>query len=304
MNILVIGGNGFIGSHLVDSLLSHGHNIRVFDFAPEKYRDPLPGVDYRISNLNNITALAEALEGIDTVFHLASSSVPSTSVLDLCSDVDNNLIPMLKLLDLMVKMGVKKIVYFSSGGAVYGEPAEFPTAEDHPLNPISSYGIVKVANELYIKYYGRANSLKHLIVRPSNPYGPRQGHFKAQGVISTFLQSIIKNDELVVFGEGEATKDYIYITDLVDACYKLFSANAEGIFNIGSGEGLSVNKILEVISDVTSRKLNVKYINSKINDVQKVVLDIEKINSVTGWKSQVPINLGIKNYWEWLNERR
>lgn len=304
MNILVIGGNGFIGSHLLDTLIAHGHKIRVFDVAPEKYRNPLPGVDYRISNLNDITALAEALEGIDTVFHLASSSVPSTSVLDLCSDVDNNLIPLLKLLDLMVKMEVKKIVYFSSGGAVYGDPTVFPTPEDHQLNPISSYGIVKVANEQYIKYYERAHSLKYLIIRPSNPFGPRQGHFKAQGVIATFLQNIIKNDELVVFGTGEATKDYIYITDLVDACYKLFSVNAEGIFNVGSGEGVSLNQILDVIGDVTSRKLNVKYINSKINDVQKVVLDIAKINNVTGWNAKVPIKLGIKNYWEWLNERR
>jgi UDP-glucose 4-epimerase len=304
MNVLVIGGNGFIGSHLVDVLLSHGHKIRVFDFAPEKFRDPLPGVDYRISNLNNISDLAEALEGIDTVFHLASSSVPSTSVLDLCADVNNNLIPMLRLLDLMVKMNVKKIVYFSSGGAVYGEPSVFPTVEEHQLNPISSYGIVKATIEHYIKYYERVHALKHLIIRPSNPYGPRQGHFKAQGVIATFLQNILKNDDLVVFGDGNATKDYIYITDLVEACYSLFSVNAEGLFNVGSGMGLTINEIVSIIEKVTDTPLKIKYINSKINDVQKVVLDINKLNNVTGWTTQIPIELGIKKYWKWLNENR
>lgn len=301
MNILVIGGNGFIGSHLVDILVSNRHKVRVFDYSYEKHRKPLNNIDYRIYSLDNTVELGEALVGIDIVFHLASSSVPSTSNIEPTSDVITNIIPTIKLLELMIKTGVDKIVYFSSGGAVYGVPSVIPTPEDHHTDPISAYGIVKVANESYLKLYERLYGLKVLIIRPSNPYGPRQGHISSQGVISTFLNMIREKKELVVFGNGNETKDYIYITDLVNACYKLCMTNETGTFNIGSGEGVSLNNIISIISDVTKTKPNVRYIDSKIYDVQKIILNISKLSQAIDWRPQISMTNGIKKYWDWLN---
>lgn len=301
MNILVIGGNGFIGSHLVDILLVKGHKVRVFDYSYEKHRKPLNNVDYRIYSIDNTVELGEALIGIDIVFHLASSSVPSTSNIEPASDVMTNIIPTIKLLDLMVKIGVDKIVFFSSGGTVYGVPSVIPTPEDHHTDPISSYGIVKVANEFYLKLYERLYGLKVLIIRPSNPYGPRQGHISSQGVISTFLYMIREKKELVVFGNGSEMKDYIYITDLVNACYKLCMTNETGTFNVGYGEGASLNNIISIISDVTKIKPTVKYIDSKKYDVQKFILDIRKLSQAIDWRPQITMTNGINMYWEWLN---
>jgi UDP-glucose 4-epimerase len=153
MNVLVIGGNGFIGSHLIDGLLRHDHKVRVFDIVHEKYREPNSRVDYRLSNLNSIPDLYEAMMGIDLIFHLASTTVPSTSSIDIIADVNNNVISTLNILNLATRQGIKKFVYFSSGGAIYGNSDFLPLSEENHKNPISSYGIIKATIEQYIKLY-------------------------------------------------------------------------------------------------------------------------------------------------------
>ncbi len=301
MNILVIGGNGFIGSHLIDYLLLKGHNVRVFDLYKERYREPLANVDYRISNLENIPDLYEALLGIDIVFHLASSSVPSTSNIDTISDINKNLIPTINILNLSLKLGIKKFIYFSSGGAVYGVPKTKLISEEHPLNPISSYGIVKASIEKYLLLYQRLYGLKPLIIRPSNPYGPRQGHFIAQGVISTFLRKSIMNEEITVFGDGNSAKDYIYIKDLIIMTYDLCFSEKDGIFNLGSGRGLSINQIIEQIKKTTSKNLDIKNVDKQIYDVDNFILDISKITDLLGTYQFTSLEYGISETWDWLN---
>ncbi len=303
MNALVIGGNGFIGSHLVDKLLTEGYNVRVFDIINERYRKPLPDVDYRISSLDNIPELYEALLGIDIVFHLASSSVPSTSNIDTVSDIDGNLIPTLNILNLLVKLKIQRIVYFSSGGAVYGNPITLPIGEEHPLNPISSYGIVKLAIEKYLSLYQRIHGLKPLIIRPSNPYGPRQGHFLAQGVISTFLKKIQKNEIITVFGDGNSAKDYIFIDDLINLCYALsLKSNVDGVFNLGSGEGTSLNQIIELIKTTTGIIPEIIYDDVQNYDVNHFVLDISRITEVLGNYPFTPLKNGLTVTWNWINK--
>jgi UDP-glucose 4-epimerase len=301
MNALVIGGNGFIGSHLVDCLLTNGHNVRVFDISHERYRSPKDNIDYRISTLDNIPDLYEALLGIDIVFHLASASVPSTSNVDTISDINKGLIPTLNILNLSVKLGIKRIVYFSSGGAVYGNPLTPKLAEDHPLNPISSYGIIKVTIEMYLSLYQRMHGLRPLILRPSNPYGPRQGHFIAQGVISTFLRKGIMNEPITVFGDGNSMKDYIYIEDLIDLSYKLGISNQVGVFNIGSGKGTSINQIIEQIELTTKKNLVINTIEKQIYDVDNFVLNISKTRKVLGNNSLTSLEEGVAKTWSWLN---
>lgn len=301
MNILVIGGNGFIGSHLIDHLLIKGHNVRVFDISYERYRKPLANVDYRISTLDNIPDLYEALLGIEVVFHLASASVPSTSNVDTVSDINKNLIPTLNILNLSVKLGIKRIIYFSSGGAVYGNPLTKSIGEGHPLNPISSYGIVKATVEMYLSLYQRMYGIKPLILRPSNPYGPRQGHFIAQGVISTFLRKVQKNESLSVFGDGNSRKDYIYIKDLIDLSYDLSFSDEVGVFNLGSGIGTSINEIIEQIKSITNSELVINHLDKQIYDVDHFVLDITKTTNLLGDFTFTSMEEGISKTWSWLN---
>jgi UDP-glucose 4-epimerase len=301
MNILVIGGNGFIGSHLVDHLLLKGHSVRVFDNSYEHFRKPLSNVDYRISSLDNIPDLYESLLGIDIVYHLASSSVPSTSNIDTVTDVTNNLVPTLNILNLMVKIGIKRIVFFSSGGAVYGIPETLPVPEEHPIKPISSYGIVKAMIERYLFLYQRMHEIQPLIIRPSNPYGPRQGHYMAQGVISTFLRKIKYNECLTVYGDGHATKDYIYISDLIELSYELSMREEIGVYNIGSGKGISLSEIIAEIKNITGKNPIIEKIDEQAYDVNHFVLDISKVTNILEIRPTVSLSKGIEKLWSWIN---
>ena len=176
MRALVLGGSGFIGSHLVDALLADGQRVRVFDRQPDRFRDALTGVDYRFGSLADVSDVAEALAGVDVVFHLVSTSVPSTSNLDPVADIEGNLVTAVQLLDQMTRLDVRRIVFLSSGGTVYGNPGTSPVTETDPLRPICSYGVVKVAIENYLFMYQDLHGIEPVILRPSNPIGPRQGH--------------------------------------------------------------------------------------------------------------------------------
>jgi UDP-glucose 4-epimerase len=302
MKVLLIGGNGFIGSHLADKLLAEGHYVRIFDVSYERYRIQLPNVDYRISPIQSIPDLYESMLGIDIVYHLASASVPSTSGIDVVNEVNQNLISTLSILDLAVKLKVKKFVYFSSGGAVYGIPETSPISENHHIRPISSYGIIKSTIENYLSFYHRTYGLNTLILRPSNPYGPRQGHFLAQGVISTFLRNLKTNNSFTVYGDGTATKDYIFISDLVNICYNISIGDHTGVYNIGSGIGTSIKEIISIIEAVTDKKANVIFAESKNYDVSNFILDITKISKDQLAKPEYSLEKGISKVWIWVLE--
>lgn len=301
MKFLIVGGNGFIGSHLIDHLIENNHSVRVLDQFQEKYRSPNPKVDYRISQGQNRTLLYEAMLDIDIVFHLASSSVPSSSNIDVQQDIQNNVFPTIDILENMVKIGINKIVYFSSGGAVYGE-SDLPLEEESPLDPISSYGITKLINEKYIKLYNRLHGIEYLIIRPSNPYGPRQGHFQAQGVISTFLRKIKNNENITVFGDGTNRKDYIYIDDLINVVYQLSVQRVSGIYNVASGEQTSINEIITVIKEIVNEKnINVLYEPSKKYDIKNFSLELNKLVETIGKQELTSLKNGISKTWEWIN---
>ena len=301
MNFLLIGGNGFIGSHLIDILIKNNHKVRVYDLYMEKYRAPLHKVDYRIHSIDDLSALYEAMINIDIVFHLASSSVPSTSNQNPILDVQGNLITSLNILNTAVRAKIKKIIYFSSGGAVYGNTNELIN-ENFQLNPISSYGIIKSTVEKYFLLYSKMHNIDTIIFRPSNPYGPRQGHFISQGVISTFLKKISNSEPLNVFGDGSNLKDYIFVEDLVHLCYNISIKEKSGIFNIGTGIGTSINKIIEVIKGVTNFNPKVEYNESKNYDVQQFILDISKAQKVVGNYNFLDLQYGILKTWIWINE--
>jgi UDP-glucose 4-epimerase len=300
MNVLVLGGNGFIGSHLVDALLRKGVRVRVFDRSADCHNRMHSNIEYHIGSFNDSAQMAEALQDIDLVYHLISTSVPSTSNLDPVADIKGNLIGTVQLLQQMVQLNVKRILYLSSGGTVYGNPSVENVSEKHPLRPICSYGVIKVAIENYIHMFEQLYGIEPIVLRPSNPYGPRQGHVGVQGVIPTFLKRLIDHEPIQIWGDGSVVRDYLYIDDLISLCIKAGFSEGTGTFNAGSGIGYSLNELLSVIQKISGEKLDVKYLAGRSFDVKKITLDIENAQNEFSWKPEISIEDGIAMYWNWL----
>ena len=302
MLALVLGGNGFIGSHVVDELLRLGHGVRVFDRRPEEFREPLPRVDYRRGDFSDIFAVSEALEGVDWVFHLVSTTVPGTSNLDPVSDIQSNLVGSVNLFRAMVESGVRRILFLSSGGTVYGVPERIPIPEEHPLRPICSYGVVKVAIENYLTMFERLHGLTPVVLRPSNPYGPRQGRHGVQGVIATFLRKLCGDQELSVWGDGSVRRDYVYIQDLARLCVAAASSDKGGVFNAGSGISHSINELLALLGRITGREPRVRHAPARPFDVADVALDISRAKAEFDWLPAVDLRDGLARTFRWAME--
>lgn len=300
MKVLVLGGNGFIGSHVVDALLRQGHAVRVFDRQPERFRPPLPGVDYRFGNFSDRMALIDAMADTECVLHLVSTTLPGTADLDPRTDVQDNLCGTIGLLDSMQSLGIRRILFLSSGGTVYGIPDSVPIPETHPLRPINSYGIVKAAIEHYMEMYRRTRGLSPVIIRASNPYGPRQAHLGVQGVISTFLRRVKAGEPIEVWGDGRILRDYIHVADLADLCATAATSAVEGPFNAGSGTGVTINEIIGLVADVTGTALAPVYKPGRAIDVPRSVLDVSHAAEVFGWRPQTALREGMAETWHWL----
>ncbi|MDX8404954.1 MAG: GDP-mannose 4,6-dehydratase, partial [Mariprofundus sp.] len=204
------------------------------------------------------------------------------------------------LLEQMRKKDLHRILYLSSGGTVYGNPESSPISENHPLKPISSYGIVKVAIEKYLFMYQQLYGLQPVILRPSNPYGPRQGHAGVQGLIGTLLARAFSGEILEIWGDGSIVRDYMHVSDLARLCVVALEDNRCGVFNAGSGEGHSINQIIEMTRDLTGGELKVRYEEARSFDVKEVVLDISSAMQQFDWKPEVELSTGIREHMEWL----
>lgn len=300
MKCLILGGNGFIGSHLSDKLLKEGHEVRIFDKLDEHYRKPNAAIEYYYGDFGNRGLIANAIEGIDIVFHLISTTLPKTSNDDPVFDVQSNVVETIFLLEQCVNK-VKKIVYISSGGAIYGNPSELPINEDSPTNPECSYGITKLTSEKYVALFSHLYGLDYTIIRPSNPYGSRQNPFGIQGAISVFLGKVANNQKIEIWGDGEIVRDYIFIDDLVDGIYKATTLKAQNkIFNLGSGQGYSLNDLLGIIRKVTEKELSVEYKTKRSFDIQKIYLDITKAKEQLCWSPVTPLEKGVGSTWQFI----
>lgn len=300
--ILVIGGSGFIGSHIVDSLLERDYQVRVLDMKPELYRSPLPKVDYVRGSFCQEDVLAAALDRVDAVIHAASTTVPATANRDPIHDIDSNLIGTVRMLQLMRERKIRRMVFLSSGGTVYGVPKTEIVTEDHPRAPISSYGAVKTAIENYLHMEQHLHGLDYVALRASNPYGPRQGNTGLQGIIGTYLWRIAKGQPVEIWGDGTIVRDFIHVRDLAELTAISLEAPISGCFNAGSGEGASVNQIVELASRATGRSLTPVYKAGRGFDVPRVVLDITRIKDATGWSPATPLDAGMRESWEWIRE--
>ena len=300
MKILVLGGNGFIGSHITDELVANGHDVTVFHRSTERYESHSDTVRFYLGDYSDAVKLGEAVDGMDAVIHAISTTVPSTSNLNPISDVQQNLISTIQLLDLMTKANVRRLVYLSSGGTVYGKPNQLPVPENHPLNPICSYGIVKVAIENYIGMYQELYGLKPIILRPSNPYGPRQGHSGVQGALSTFLSNTLNHKAITIWGDGETKRGYIYVKDLAHITKLAVESDVSGTFNVCSGVSYSLNELIKMVEKTTSIKPILSYKPSRAFDVKEILLDTKKVKYAFNWTAAYSTQDGMAEFVEYL----
>jgi UDP-glucose 4-epimerase len=304
MKALVIGGNGFIGTHLVSALKKEGMDVRVFDRYPSKFAEPSSGVEYVTGDLGNHGALSEIVSGADWVFHLAYTTLPKTSNDDPVYDVRSNLIDTIQLLQECSKSGVRKVVFVSSGGTVYGVPKIVPVRETHPTDPFCSYGITKLAIEKYLHVFYHLSGLDYVVLRVSNPYGEGQNPHGKQGAIGVFLGRLAKGETINIWGDGEVVRDYIYIDDVVSALIaagKYSAADQEPrVFNIGSGEGFSLNELIAEIRAVVDTEVKVEYEPARALDVPVNVLDITLAKEKLAWHPTVDLCTGLNRTWKWV----
>ncbi|MEO0870529.1 MAG: NAD-dependent epimerase/dehydratase family protein [Pseudomonadota bacterium] len=303
MKALVIGGSGFLGSHLVDALLAEGHSVRVYDRMRERYRETPALIDFAQGDFGDAASLAEALVGVDVVLHLLSTTVPGTSNLNPVADIEGNLVNTVRLIEMMRAADVKRLVFVSSGGTVYGIPQADPVPETHPLQPISSYGIVKAAIEKYLHMEHHLHGLSYTVLRASNPYGPRQGHGGVQGVIGTYLWNYQRKEPLQLWGDGSVVRDFIFVDDLIDLCVKAAQSERVGVFNAGSGEGHSIRQIIAEIGEVVGEEIAPDVKPGRGIDVPRIVLDITKAKAAYDWAPTTPLRKGIAASWQWVEDQ-
>lgn len=283
---------------MVEHLVRKGGDVRVFDKAatcPEFEGISAKRVEYISGIFSSVDTIEQIVKGVDVVFHLISTTLPKTSNDDPVNDVMSNIVPTLQLLESARKEGVRKIIFFSSGGTVYGVPKTLPTPEDHPTLPLCSYGIHKVAIENYLHLYFTLYGLDYAVMRVSNPYGVYQSTGRGQGAVPVFLHKLIRDEPIDIWGDGSVVRDYIHVDDVIDAAIKLVEYQGpQKVFNIGSGKGLSLNELIAEMASLVGRQARVNYLPARVLDVPASVLEISRAFQEFGWRPRVGLRAGLK----------
>lgn len=304
--IVLLGGTGFIGSHLFSRLSKNEeYDVKVFSSRPANWVSPALQKSFIQGDFRDIGPLMRVIHDADILIHLVSSTVPSSSIHDPVGDIENNVVGTVNLLSQIPNTAIKKVIYFSSGGTVYGNPTYLPVDEKHPLAPINPYGISKVACESYLRYYSSRFNFEHNIIRPSNPYGPGQPVDGIQGVIAAFLSRVLKGQELKVWGDGTAVRDYIYIDDLVEFVAKLIASDHSGeVFNVGSGVACNLNEIVRVISDVSHTSPRVVNVGAAASNVDEIYLDISRAKTLLDWEPKFSLKEGVELFYRAMKQEQ
>lgn len=300
----VLGGCGFIGSHVCRALVARGHGVRIFEktyASRELIRDIEGDVEMVEGDITRPDDVLAALEGCETVVNLVHTTVPGSSMRDPAYDVESNVVASVRWLSRLSETDVRKVFFVSSGGTVYGVPERDLIDEGHPTEPISSYGITKLAVEKYVAMYAATCGARHVILRPSNVYGEGQRLHIGQGVIGVLADRALRGEPLEIWGEGKSLRDYLYVSDLVSALVALLDYEGpRHVFNVASGEGRSVLDILEVLRRQLGRLPAVTHTEARSFDVPANVLDYSRLRAETGWRPRVSLEEGVARVLGWL----
>jgi UDP-glucose 4-epimerase len=304
MRVLVTGGNGFIGSHLVDQLAKRDLDVAVLDVNERRY-DSLPSqVHFIKGDINQAYLVREAVSGVDVVFHLTWTTIHEVANQDPGGDVTANLIPTIHLLEACRNAGVRRIIFTSSGGTVYGPAQAWPISETHPQNPVNSYGVTKLAAEKYLYMFRHLHGLDYAIFRPSVPYGPRQNPLARQGAVAVFLYRVARDLPVAIWGDGSVTRDYFYVSDLAEALIAgaEHQLGEQRIFNIGGEEEVSLVQLLRMIEEIVGKRARVEYAPARGFDAPRIVLDTRLARQQLGWQPKVSLADGLVQTWKWMSD--
>lgn len=302
--VTVFGGGGFLGSAIVDQLLAEGHGVRVLERAhnkPHRVFEANEAVEWLAGDCREPADIRTALQGASAVVHLAWSTRPKSSNDKPIFDVQSNVVASLQLLDEMQAQGVRKILFASSGGTVYGKPLRTPIDEDHPHQPTSSYGITKLTVEKYLLLAKELHGLQPIILRMANPYGERQRVEGAQGVVAAFLKCALAGEPIEIWGDGTVIRDFLHVADVSRACgAALRYGGKECVFNIGSGAGTSLNALIGLLSELLGRELEVIHQPGRSFDVTSNVLCCQRARRELNWAPTIAMAEGLRRTLEWM----
>lgn len=303
----MLGGCGFLGSYVTESLIGAGHAVRVFDrlhVDAGNIEGCRRHVELLRGDMTNEEDLKDALDGVEYVFHFASTTIPQTATENTVFDVESNVIGILKLLEICRRKNIQRIVYSSSGGTVYGIPRRIPVSENHQTEPISAYGVSKLAIEKYFQLYRHLYGMDYVILRSSNPYGPRQNLQNPQGAVVHFLASALQGTPIEIWGDGSVVRDYFFVKDLLSLFPKLMSRKLRhSVFNVGAGRGYSLKQLLSAIEETLHVRLKVRFVKGRRLDVPINILSVKRIREELQWKVVTSLESGIRETWQWLKAR-
>lgn len=302
--ILVTGGAGFIGSHLVDRLIQEGNEVIVVDNLSTGKRKNVNKkaqfykMDIQSKRIERVFRNERPL----IVVHLAAQMSVRHSTDDPGFDAQVNILGTINVLEHAVKQGVRKVTFASSGGVVYGEQEIFPAAESHRTEPLSPYGISKLAGEKYLAYYASATGLRYVALRFANVYGPRQDSEGEAGVVAIFSKQMLDGGQPIVNGTGKQTRDFIYVDDVVEAILVTLGEDVQGIYNVGTGQETTINECYGIIKSLTNCQCKELYGAAKKGEQFRSVLDVTKLREVFGWDPQVTLQEGLTRTVDFFRE--
>jgi UDP-glucose 4-epimerase len=307
MRILVTGGAGFIGSHTVDALVAAGaHAVSVLDGLSSGKREQVnPAARFYEADLRNAEAIVPILEREkpEVIYHLAAQMDVRRSVADPAFDAGINLVGFLNLMEAARRNGLKRVVFASTGGAIYGEQEQFPCDEEHPRRPVSPYGVAKLATEAYLFFYKVQHGIDYVALRYANVYGPRQDPHGEAGVVAIFCGRMLEVKPSTIFGDGEQTRDYIFVGDVARANVAALGAKASDAFNIGTGVETSVNQLYEALASAAGVKTPPSYAPARPGEQRRSVISPARAGQVLGWRPEVALDEGLKRTFTFFKER-
>lgn len=306
MTVVLLGGAGFIGLAVAEALVAAGARPLVADgarrlarAAPRLATAAGGAIASHVAEPGDVRALAAALNGAEAVIHLAWTSVPASSMAAIAEDARDNVVATIEVLQASVEAGVGRFVFVSSGGAVYGRAARLPAREDDPTEPISAYGVGKLAVEKYVALFSSAHGLPGVTLRLSNPFGPYQLAGTPVGVVARMVQKLAAGEAIEIFGDGSTVRDYLEIGDAARAL--ALAADPDrlppGLYNVGSGEGTSLAEVAATVGQVAGRPLRLVHRPARGFDVPAIVLDTERLRTASGWRPEVPFAEGVERLW-------